>query len=94
VQRDQEPNTSVVVPSLTLDQEELRKIAGAVYYEERLLFLLIRLRNPKARVVFVTSTPLHPLILEYYFELLAGIPASHARSRLTVLCAHAPRRGR
>lgn len=87
-QRDEEPSTSVVVPSMTLDQEELRKIPGAVYYEERLLFLLIRLRNPKARVVFVTSTPLHPLILEYYFELLAGTPASHARSRLTMLCAH------
>ncbi len=88
MQRDEEPHTSVVVPSMTLDQEELRKIPGAVYYEERLLFLLIRLRNPKARVVFVTSTPLHPMILEYYFELLAGTPASHARSRLTVLCAH------
>ena len=88
MQRDEEPHTSVVVPSMTLDQEELRKIPGAVYYEERLLFLLIRLRNPKARVVFVTSMPLHPLILEYYFELLAGTPASHARSRLTVLCAH------
>jgi hypothetical protein len=86
--REEEPHTSVVVPSMTLDQEELRKIPGAVYYEERLLFLLIKLRNPKARVVFVTSTPLHPMILEYYFELLAGTPASHARSRLTVLCAH------
>ena len=85
--RDDQPHTSVVVPSLTLDQSELQKLEGASFYEERLLFLLIRLRNPRARVVFVTSQPVHPLILEYYFQLLVGIPASHARSRLTLLCA-------
>lgn len=86
--KDAEPHTSVVVPSMTLDQSELRKLEGASFYEERLLFLLIRLRNPRARVVYVTSQPVHPLILEYYFQLLVGIPASHARSRLTLLCAH------
>ncbi|HVO11840.1 MAG TPA: peptide ligase PGM1-related protein [Vicinamibacteria bacterium] len=85
--QEEVPHTSVVVPSLTLDQSELRKIAGASFYEERLLFLLIRLRNPRARVVFVTSQPIHPMILEYYLQFLAGIPASHARSRLTLLCA-------
>jgi hypothetical protein len=85
--REEEPHTAVVVPSLTLDQSELRKIAGASFYEERLLFLLIRLRNPRARMVYVTSQPVHPIILEYYLQFLAGIPASHARSRLTLLCA-------
>ncbi len=85
--RDEEPHTSVVVPSLTLDQSELKKLDGASFYEERLLFLLIRLRNPRARVVYVTSQPVHPMILEYYFQFLAGIPASHARARLTLLCA-------
>ena len=86
--KEEEPHTSVVVPSLTLDQTELRKLPGVNYYEERLLFLLIRLRNPHARVVYVTSEPVHPMILEYYFQFLAGIPASHARQRLTLLCAH------
>jgi PGM1 C-terminal domain len=85
--REEEPHTTIVVPSLTLDQSELRKIAGVSFYEERLLFLLIRLRNPRARMVFVTSQPVHPIILEYYLQFLAGIPASHARSRLTLLCA-------
>jgi len=85
--REEEPHTSVVVPSLTLDQSELRKLPGANFYEERLLFLLIRLRNPRARMVYVTSQAVHPIILEYYLQFLAGIPASHARSRLTLLCA-------
>jgi hypothetical protein len=88
VDRDEEAYTSVVVPSLTLDQSELRKLPGASFYEERLLFLLIRLRNPRARMVFVTSQPVHPFVLEYYFQFLAGIPASHARARLTLLCAY------
>ena len=44
--RDEEPHTSVVVPSLTLDRDSLSKMAGASFYEERLLFLLIRLRSP------------------------------------------------
>lgn len=83
-----EPGTSVVVPSLTLDQDELRKLEGATFYEERLLFLLIRLRNPRAHVVYVTSQPVHPLILDYYLHLLAGVPASHARARLTMLCTY------
>ena len=85
---DDRSYTSVVVPSMTLDQSELRKLVGAPFYEERLLMLLIRLRNPQAHVVYVTSQPVHPLILEYYLTLLMGVPASHARKRLTMLCAH------
>jgi len=80
--------TSVVVPSLTLDQGELSKLSGVAYYEERLLFLLIRLRNPRAHVVYVTSQPVHPVILDYYLNLLAGVPAAHARARLTMICCH------
>jgi hypothetical protein len=86
--REEEPFTSVVVPSMTLDARELQKLEAASFYEERLLFLLIRLRNPLAHMVYVTSQPIHPMVLEYYFQLLEGVPASHARSRLTLLCAH------
>lgn len=85
---DDAPCTTVVVPSLTLDQRELTQLQGAIHYEERLLFLLIRLRNPRARVVYVTSQPIHPMILDYLLNLLLGIPASHARARLTMLSAY------
>jgi hypothetical protein len=80
--------TTVVVPSLTLDPDGLRQLEGAAYYEERLLYLLIRLHNPRAHVVYVTSQPVHPLILDYLLQLLPGVPASHARARLTMLCAY------
>ena len=36
----------------------------------------------------MTSQPVHPLTLDYYLHLLAGVPASHARARLTMLCAY------
>ena len=78
----------IVIPSLTLDQQELRKIKGVNYYEERLLFSLIRLGNPCTRVVYVTSQPIHPSVVEYYLQLLPGIPFSHARDRLLLLCVH------
>lgn len=85
---DEEAYTSVIVPSLTLDPGEMAKIAGIDFYEERLLFLLMRLRNPRAHLVYLTSQPIHPLVVEYYLQLLMGIPASHARARLTLLCVY------
>jgi PGM1 C-terminal domain len=78
----------LVVPSLSLDQSELLKVAGSNHYEERLLFSLIHLRNPYNRVVYVTSQPLPPIIIDYYLQLLPGIPFSHARERLTLLAAY------
>jgi hypothetical protein len=78
----------LVVPSLSLDQRELQKIDGIHYYEERLLFSLIRLRNPRTRLIYVTSQPIHPSVIDYYLELLPGVPFSHARSRLMLFCTH------
>lgn len=81
-------HTSVVVPSLSVNQEELAKVSGASYYEERLLFTLIRLRNPRARMIYVTSQPIHPDIIDYYLQLLTGVPAAHARRRLFLASVH------
>jgi len=78
-------HTSVIVPSLSVNQEELAKVTGAAFYEERLLFALIRLRNPNARVIYVTSQPVHPDIIDYYLDLLEGVPLRHARERLYML---------
>lgn len=82
------PCTTVVVPSLSLEAEGLKQLEGASYYEERLLYLLIRLRNPQAQVIYVTSQPVHPLVLDYLLQLLPGVPASHARERLTMLSVY------
>lgn len=78
-------HTSVIVPSMSLHPEELAKLKGVTYYEERLLYLLMLLRRPRTRLVFVTSQKIHPSVVDYYLHLLTGVPASHARPRLILL---------
>ncbi|MBR8837957.1 MAG: carboxylate-amine ligase [Stigonema ocellatum SAG 48.90 = DSM 106950] len=78
----------LVIPSLSIDQRELNKVEGCEHYEERLLFSLIRLQNPRTRLIYVTSMPLHPSIIDYYLQLLPGIPFSHARNRLLLLSTY------
>ena len=82
------PQTVVVVPSLTLDAEELAKISGVHHYEERLLCMLMFLRMPHTHMVFVTSQPIAEPIVDYYLHLLPGVPLGHARRRLTLLSCH------
>ena len=84
--RQGEPLESVVVvPSMTI--ERLGPSAGALNQalEERFLFLLLLLRQPRLRVVFVTSMPIHEHVIEYYLSLLPGVIPSHARARLTLV---------
>ncbi len=80
--------TIVVIPSLTLDQEVLAKVVGASYYEERLLCLLMLLRMPRTHVIYVSSMPIDPVIIDYYLHLLPGITGYHARERLTLLSCY------
>lgn len=85
---DREPRQILVVPSLSLDQEELAKVEGVHHYEERLLFSLLHLRNPNTSLIYVTSQPLHPSVVDYYLELLPGIPSSHAQNRLQLFSTY------
>src|ERR671913_1120697 len=80
--------TVVVVPSLTLDVDELAKIPGSHHYEERLLCMLMLLRLPRTHVVYVTSQHVPTAIVDYYLHLLPGVPLRHARSRMTLLSCH------
>ena len=61
--------TIVVIPSLTLDQEVLASVEGSLHYEERLLCLLMLLRMPRAHVIYVSSVPIDPIIVDYYLHL-------------------------
>ncbi len=85
---DAAPRTVLILPSLSLDQEVMARISGVTHYEERMLCLLMLLRLPRTRVIYVTSEPLSDAIVDYYLHLLPGIPHEHARRRLTLLCCH------
>jgi hypothetical protein len=78
----------VVVPSITLDRAVAQSGSLTQAYEERFLFLLVLLRQPRLRVIYVTSMPVAPEIVEYYLALLSGVIPSHARSRLTLVAVN------
>ena len=80
---NQDPQTIVVVPSMSIDAINSGAVMQA--YEERFLFLLLLLRQPRARLIYVTSQKILPSIIDYYLALLPGVIPSHARQRLFLI---------
>src|SRR6266513_677416 len=80
---NQDPQTIVVVPSMSIDPIGSGAVMQA--YEERFLFLLLLLRQPRARLIYVTSQTILPSIVDYYLDLLPGVIPSQARQRLFLL---------
>jgi hypothetical protein len=73
--------TVVVVHSVSIDvPDQLIPVFPA--YEERFLCLVLSLlRAPRSRVIYVTSQPIHPRVLDYYFGLVPELDTPEARSR-------------
>jgi len=82
---DLEDESVVVLPSVTIDRTV--QVSGSLEqaFEERFLFLLLLLRQPRLRMIYVTSMPIKPSIVEYYLGLLPGVIPSHAMARLTLV---------
>jgi len=80
---NQDPQTIVVVPSMSIDAINSGAVMQA--YEERFLFLLLLLRQPRARLIYVTSQTILPSIIDYYLGLLPGVIPSQARQRLFLI---------
>jgi hypothetical protein len=83
-----ERGTILVIPSLSFSMAELAKITGVVRYEERLLYMLLQLRQPDLRMIYVTSLPIDPAIVEYYLRFVPD--PDDARRRLQLLSIHNP----
>ena len=78
--------TMLVVPSRTVDKWH-EPAAETQAYEERLLCLLLMLRDPGLSMVYVTSSPIAPGIVDYYLSLLPRALRAGARARLTLVAA-------
>jgi hypothetical protein len=81
------PRTVVVVPGLSMDGEVLSKVVGGRHYEERQLAMLMLLRLPNTRLLFVSSTRIEPSIIDYHLGLLHDVPVEAARRRLVLFAA-------
>ena len=73
------PQTIVVVPSQTIDFD--CQGAEMQAYEERMLFMVLLLRQSRARMIYVTSQSILPATVDYYLSLMPGIVNSHALRR-------------
>lgn len=63
--------TLIIMPGFSLDAAELRKLKGAEYYEERMLYMMGYLQDANTSVIYVTSRQIDPAIIEYYLDLLS-----------------------
>ena len=85
MQLDFEDESVVVVPSISIERTTPGSGTVMQAMEERALFLLLLLRQPRLRMIYVTSQPISESIVEYYLGLLPGVIPSHARARLTLV---------
>jgi hypothetical protein len=82
-----EPGESiVVVPSVAAPPGDTGAVVQA--FEERMLFLLLLLRQPRLQMVFVTGRAVSDVVVDYYLALLPGVIPSHARARLHMVAAN------
>ena len=81
IRRDLGDESVVVVPSISTGRSGTLTQA----MEERSLFLLLLLRQPMLRMIYVTSSPVSEAVIEYYLSLLPGVIPRHARARLTMI---------
>ncbi len=82
---DMDDESVVVVPSISIERTTAGSGTVMQAMEERALFLLLLLRQPQLRMIYVTSQPVSESIVEYYLGLLPGVIPSHARARLTLV---------
>jgi hypothetical protein len=54
-------------------------------YEERFMCYLLGLLSAGTRVVYVTSMPIHPRLVDYWFSLVPGLDTPANRARLTLV---------
>ena len=86
IMRLNDPRESLVVaPSIAPPPGDTGAIVQAL--EERLLFLLLLLRQPCLQLIYVTGREVDQAIVDYYLALLPGVIPSQARARLHMISA-------
>ena len=83
--RTTRPQLRTVIVAHSLPVDLVPKHLAPVFpaYEERFLCLVLSLlRAPGSRVIYLTSQPVLPAVVDYWFGLVRGLDTAEARSRL------------
>jgi hypothetical protein len=83
--------TVVVCYSLTLEMPAPLLPALQAYEERFLCVVLTLLRSPRTRVIYLTSMPILPRLVDYWFSLVPELDTPAARRRLLLLSPVDPR---
>lgn len=85
LRRRDEQRTLLVLSSMSIEvPADIHPLLPA--YEERyLIFVLGLVRQPNTRVIYVTSQPVLPRLLDYYLDLIPGLNRSELHSRLVAV---------
>ena len=77
--------TGVIVHSISFAvPEHLYPVFPA--YEERFLFFVLSvLRQTSGRIVYVTSQPIRPRLIDYFLSMVPGVNLDDVRARLTLV---------
>ena len=79
------PRTILVISSLSLDMPPSLAPLVTAYEERYLCLVLLLAKAHKTRVVYVTSQPMLPRLVDYYLGLIPGLDRNELRQRLTVV---------
>lgn len=77
--------TLVVVSSLSLDLPASYQPLIAAYEERYLIYVLALATAPGTHVIYVTSQPILPRMVDYYLDLIPTVDHDDTRRRLTTL---------
>ena len=81
---DQMSRALIVVSSVSMDIPTLAPVLPA--YEERYLFMVLALaRSSNTHVVYVTSQPMLPRLVDYYLSMVPDADLEELRERLSVV---------
>jgi hypothetical protein len=82
LRRQDEERTLVVVSSISVPVPEHIHPLLPAYEERYLIYVLSLAQAPRTRVVYVTSQPVLPRMLDYYLGLIPGLDREELHSRL------------
>jgi hypothetical protein len=85
LRQQDEDRTLVVVSSISVRVPEHIYPLFPAYEERYLIYVLGLAQAPRTRVIYVTSQPILPRMLDYYLGLIPGIDVEELRSRLVTV---------